>query len=164
MWPIMIIGQVQVASMSQQKECRRCGYMWESRAEVPVQCPRCKSPKWDETPSQSQAHYIVAKAIRKGELAPLDGTIACMDCGEPATAYDHRDYAYPLNVEPVCHSCNLKRGKGENRQVEGKLVRIPLSNREFAKIKYHAEIAGKTLAEAARIAMVEWIERQDKED
>jgi len=25
--------------------------------------------------------------------------------------YDHRDYNYPDIVDPVCHSCNKKRGK-----------------------------------------------------
>ena len=33
----------------------------------------------------------------------------------PAENYDHRDYALPLAVEPVCVGCNLRRGPGLNR-------------------------------------------------
>jgi formylmethanofuran dehydrogenase subunit E len=43
------------------------------------------------------------KAIRYAEFP-------CRDCGEPSTDYDHRDYNKPLEVEPVCRSCNLLRG------------------------------------------------------
>jgi hypothetical protein len=43
---------------------------------------------------------------------------ACADCGKPATDYDHRDYRKPLEVEPVCHSCNLKRGPAKGRRAD----------------------------------------------
>lgn len=58
----------------------------------------------------SPAHAKVHKAIRLGELAVLDGSIACVDCGKPAEFYDHRRYSEPLNVEPVCPGCNVRRG------------------------------------------------------
>lgn len=35
-----------------------------------------------------------------------------------ARDYDHRDYNKPLEVEPVCHSCNMKRGPGIPKQWE----------------------------------------------
>jgi hypothetical protein len=38
-----------------------------------------------------------------------------MDCGAKATAYDHRDHAKPLDVQPVCDSCNSKRGPAINQ-------------------------------------------------
>lgn len=57
-----------------------------------------------------RAHEAVQKATRTGALA-LPSTLACVDCGKPATEYDHRDYAEPLTVDPVCHSCNTKRGR-----------------------------------------------------
>lgn len=47
--------------------------------------------------------------------ARLDGKIdsptnhLCVDCGKPAYCWDHRDYMKPLDVEPVCRSCNAKR-------------------------------------------------------
>lgn len=51
----------------------------------------------------------VSKAKASGELAPLDGQL-CADCARPAQCYDHRDYSRPLDVEPVCFSCNVIRG------------------------------------------------------
>jgi len=51
----------------------------------------------------------VAKAVRDGLLAHPK-TLLCVDCCGPATGYDHRDYNHPLRVDPICHSCNAKRG------------------------------------------------------
>jgi hypothetical protein len=56
------------------------------------------------------ARYAVARAIRDGKLPRLNGSIQCVDCGAPAEDYDHREYARPLDVQPVCRSCNLRRG------------------------------------------------------
>lgn len=56
-----------------------------------------------------QAHSAVGKAIRKGQLKPPQ-SLDCADCGKTAEQYDHRDYGRPLDVEPVCRSCNFKRG------------------------------------------------------
>ena len=58
----------------------------------------------------SKAKNSVAKAIAGGVLPRLDGTIKCVDCGNPAKVYDHRDYDNHLDVSPVCISCNVKRG------------------------------------------------------
>ena len=62
-----------------------------------------------------RAHRLVAEAVKDGHLPRLDGGIPCKDCGRPAAAYDHRDYDKPLDVEPVCNPCNLRRGAGANR-------------------------------------------------
>jgi hypothetical protein len=59
---------------------------------------------------QSWASSAVKAAVDRGVLARLDGSIACTDCGNPACQYDHRDYSRPLDVDPVCRSCNKKRG------------------------------------------------------
>ena len=56
-----------------------------------------------------KAHGYVHKAIRDGYL-PCLTTLLCIDCGSQAQVYDHRDYNKPLDVEPVCHACNVKRG------------------------------------------------------
>lgn len=61
------------------------------------------------------AHRYVEIALRYGDLRQLDGSIACVDCGEPANEYDHRDYMKPLAVEPVCRACNQARGPGLHR-------------------------------------------------
>lgn len=57
------------------------------------------------------AHNLVAKAIRCGALPPA-ATSLCVDCGDPAEFYDHRDYNQPLVVAAVCKACNNVRGPG----------------------------------------------------
>lgn len=57
----------------------------------------------------------VAKAIRAGALQP-PRSFACVDCGAQAIEYDHRDYNRPLMVDPVCRSCNLRRGQAIPRR------------------------------------------------
>jgi len=62
------------------------------------------------TQRRACALYAVAVAVAIGVLPSLrSGAVPCQDCGKPATQYDHRDYAKPLEVEPVCGRCNLKR-------------------------------------------------------
>lgn len=57
------------------------------------------------------AERQLAAAIKSGLLLKASNH-ACVDCGKPATGYDHRDYSKPLDVVPVCQSCNCKRGPG----------------------------------------------------
>lgn len=58
---------------------------------------------------RDQAMGFIQVAIRSGRL-PHPSTLECADCRAPATEYEHRDYSKPLAVEPICRSCNLKRG------------------------------------------------------
>ena len=58
---------------------------------------------------RTKIQRVVLKAIMDGKLAP-PRTLACADCGKAAYGYDHRDYDRPLDVEPICRSCNHKRG------------------------------------------------------
>ena len=68
-----------------------------------------------------RAHRIVQQAVRSGKLPRLRG-VMCWDCRrELATAYDHRDYAQPLRVTPVCHDCNRKRGPARHPSPGAKL-------------------------------------------
>lgn len=75
---------------------------------------------------QPQAGAAVNSAIKHGKLPQLtnaDGETTCIDCGQPATVYDHRDYSKPLDVDPVCRSCNSRRGRaaylcGDYRQMQ----------------------------------------------
>jgi hypothetical protein len=64
-------------------------------------------------PLATQAQLAVKRAVANGDLAKLDGSIPCVDCGKPARNYDHRDYHKPLEVDPVCLSCNKQRGPAE---------------------------------------------------
>lgn len=54
------------------------------------------------------------RSIARGALPRLDGSIPCRDCGQPATMYDHRTYARPLEVDPVCRTCNRHRGEAQD--------------------------------------------------
>jgi hypothetical protein len=60
--------------------------------------------------AQRRAIALVSVAKANKKLPYLDGTIMCVDCERPATIYEHRDYSKPLDVEPVCHLCNVRRG------------------------------------------------------
>ena len=55
------------------------------------------------------AHVAVGKAVKAGVLKPARECV-CVDCGKQACDYDHRDYNKPLDVQPVCRSCNKRRG------------------------------------------------------
>ena len=57
----------------------------------------------------ASVEYAVHNAIKRGVIPPAKACV-CVDCGKPARHYDHRDYNKPLEVEPVCISCNMMRG------------------------------------------------------
>lgn len=54
----------------------------------------------------------VTRAKRKG--MPKATAFACVDCGKPASVYEHRDYTKPLDVVPTCRACNTRRGVAFN--------------------------------------------------
>ena len=61
--------------------------------------------------AQGAARTAVDVAVKRGQLQRLSEVVVpCVDCGQRATSYDHRDYFDPLTVDAVCHSCNAKRG------------------------------------------------------
>lgn len=64
---------------------------------------------------QLNAMKAVQAAIRKRKLPSLSKEyIQCFDCTRRAENYDHWDYTKPLEVEPVCRGCNVRRGKAVN--------------------------------------------------
>jgi hypothetical protein len=71
-------------------------------------------------PNPTYAYQAVARAVKKGVLPELDGTVPCVDCGKPAINYDHRDYDSPLDVEPLCSKCNHRRGPAKGMAPPGK--------------------------------------------
>lgn len=92
------------------KDCPECG---KEALITPVgkRCQPCRRKRWDRRRKVAGgAHARVRKAIEKGLLPILDGSISCIDCGVPAVYYDHRSYAKPLEVDPVCARCNILRG------------------------------------------------------
>lgn len=63
----------------------------------------------------SKAKTLVFIEVRAGRL-PKPTTLKCVDCENMASVYDHRNYTRPLDVVPVCRSCNKARGHGLNRE------------------------------------------------
>ena len=86
--------------------CVSCAKSIENRMPTALYC-------WDCSAVRVSAHVTISCAVRKavarGDLLPATAH-ACVDCGDPAVEYDHRDYNQPLAVEPVCRSCNIRRG------------------------------------------------------
>lgn len=72
-------------------------------------CSKCKPAGHYTLTAKYQAHKAVAQARKNGTLANPNNFV-CVDCGDTAVEYDHRDYSKPLDVEPVCRRCNLRRG------------------------------------------------------
>jgi hypothetical protein len=62
---------------------------------------------------QSTLKAAVRRAIATGKLVDPK-TLLCVDCGEQAYCYDHRDWSKPLDVDPVCRAHNRKRGPAKN--------------------------------------------------
>lgn len=80
-----------------------------------TRCEQCRVMYWgwkDRFSGKDRAIGLITLAKARGELQPATD-FACVDCGRPAEQYDHRDYARPLDVEPVCRSCNVMRGSAQ---------------------------------------------------
>lgn len=93
------------------KACAACGAMESHMGANRALCFRCRRRQCDRIGAiAGPAQRAVMKAIREGRLPRLDGSIPCVDCSAPAAVYDHRDYRRPLDVEPVCRRCNVRRG------------------------------------------------------
>lgn len=89
--------------------CMECG---RSLAGTRSYC-RCLNCHRVNEKFRTRARNLVARAIRAGELPSLaEGGVSCVDCGRAADRYDHRDYSKPLSVDPVCRTCNRRRGPG----------------------------------------------------
>lgn len=107
--------------------CRQCPNPWscatckEKKRERLMDSIRNRRPRTDasgyfrpqdaERWWQHKSHALVQNAIKRGLLPSLKaGNYACVDCGDRALEYDHRDYGRPFDVDPVCRSCNKRRG------------------------------------------------------
>lgn len=90
------------------RNCLQCGCDISERHYHAKYCLPCSAER-QKNPAAVAAHRIVSDAIKRGEL-DHPRTLVCADCSKPATDYDHRDYSKPLDVQPVCRSCNKLRG------------------------------------------------------
>ena len=101
------------------KDCARCGSALPLlRSHKIYFCKECKV-KAGPIKNGRDAHGMVRAAIRFGYLRPAS-EYQCVDCGSAAECYDHRDYNKPLDVEPVCIGCNVRRGPAIHRRSESK--------------------------------------------
>jgi hypothetical protein len=92
-------------------ECRECRDERELRKARSVLRPQDSAQDFRQGWRLRAANFVLA-ARRDGLLPALDGSIRCSDCPAPAKVYEHRDYARPFDVVPVCESCNMRRGLG----------------------------------------------------
>lgn len=77
-----------------------------------LRCQTCRSANFlvrAVLSGKQLGSHAVSMARRRGTL-PAPSVHACADCGTRAECYDHRDYNRPLDVVPVCRSCNVRRG------------------------------------------------------
>ena len=88
--------------------CAHCGVDISERHYHATACFGCAG-QWGVRNGANAAYAKVSAAIKQG-LLPHPSECACTDCGKPARDYDHRDYRKPLDVDPVCRSCNKRRG------------------------------------------------------
>ena len=64
--------------------------------------------------NDNQRSRMLTKYAVKIGFLPDPRDFQCVDCRRrQAECYDHRDYSKPLDVDPVCLSCNSSRGKGK---------------------------------------------------
>lgn len=91
---------------------RLCGFCLTARASKNSRgCDACMLAyqQASRRSGKTEAHTSVARAIMRGEIQ-RPALFTCTDCSTPAEQYDHRDYAEPMKVEPVCRRCNILRG------------------------------------------------------
>jgi hypothetical protein len=88
--------------------CLHCGADISHRYNNATHCFPCLN-SWADRVGARAAYKQVNRAIRAGDI-PKPTDLNCADCGGPARDYDHRDYNKPLEVDPVCRSCNKLRG------------------------------------------------------
>ena len=117
---------------------------------------------------RTKAHSEVRLAVERGALAYLDGSVPCADCGAPATEYDHRDYAKPLEVDAVCHRCNTLRGKADNwvskLNPSSKTVvfNIRLEVDVLEQIRVLAQRERRTMTNMVQVLITEAIEHREQ--
>lgn len=88
--------------------CAECQISFERFAVGSARVIHCDHCRLTRFAVQQHAAKVLNQAIRDGKIKCAKGQ-SCVDCGKPALCLDHRNYLAPLEVEPVCRSCNFKR-------------------------------------------------------
>ncbi len=107
--------------------------------------------------SRGQSRDQVYLAVKAGALPPIK-TLFCVDCGKPAKHYDHRDYNKPLDVVPVCVSCNFKRGGAIPSVEEGATCKLHtvegFTPANLADLKRAADLESRSVASFVRFYLL----------
>lgn len=86
-------------------KCERCGDLESCRQDqlaAKRYCADCKASLDALTPSIRRAMV--------GMRLPPAATYTCIDCGDTAAVWEHRNYDRPHEVVATCHPCNKLRG------------------------------------------------------
>lgn len=103
----------------------------------------CKKCAKEHGKERQIAGSLVTAAVNRGKIKRAYGQ-ACVDCGAPATCLEHRDYTKPLEVEPVCRSCNSKRGVGMDSKLRVRPVKHFSGNDKKAIDREHSKLTKET--------------------
>ncbi len=108
-------------------ECRYCGVgLGDKRSWVCAPCSIVRDR------IRARTHIAVGNAIRNGVLHH-PRMFFCVDCEDKqAECYDHRDYRKPLDVDPVCRSCDKRRGTGYPLRPQDRAVMFKMMRNEAA--------------------------------
>ena len=103
-------------------KCNRCKASWEPRKPEPVQCPRCKSLRWDHpappvlgavSPAASKTGGLPRGGIVKIDREPTraivskSGATWC-DCGGQVLLIHAKDFGKIGFLSGRCASCNAR--------------------------------------------------------
>ena len=117
-----------------------------------------------------RAWDLVRDAVKRNGTLREPTSYDCIDCGEPAKCFDHRDYTKPLQVDPVCYSCNTNRGHGyplpngpdieipkvlKHMITKSNMVKFRLSDQELTALRKLAKKNGVGVSDLIR----GWIRR-----
>lgn len=120
--------------------CRHCGV--DTRTKYLQVCSHCLSVRAflvDIGSGKMRAGSAVASAVKRRTLQ-RPSEYFC-SCGQKAAQYDHRDYNKPLDVEPICRRCNIRRGSAipknwtvdEWKQYVRSLLKNPVCRRPYLR-------------------------------
>ena len=107
---------------------RACCYCPNAVFVPSFMCCFCKEAR---KPFTDRARRLVASAISRGDLPWID-LLRCVDCGARAERYEHHDYNRPLDVEPVCHRCNVIRRQADWDPAAPECLDSPFITRHLA--------------------------------
>ena len=93
--------------------CLSCSRTEPRGSKLAIFCFECAEQRRIE---QRRALMRVREAVKRGHMQPARAH-DCVDCGAPASGFDHRDYTLPLQIEPVCAACNKRRGPALDSQM-----------------------------------------------